>query len=84
MCGTELHILGLLVVDAGLLRIVTVGARAPTSASSHLLTGCVQSVRMHLHKARVCSVLHLPGFSRDFDCFDSENQLDGIVVFVGF
>ena len=51
--GTELHILGLLVVDAGLLRIVTVGARAPTSASSHLLTGCVQSVRMHLHKARV-------------------------------
>ena len=38
-----LHILGLLVVDAGLLRIVTVGARAPTSASSHLLTCCVQS-----------------------------------------
>ena len=30
------------------------------------------------------SVLHFPGFSRDFDCFDSENQWDGIVVFVGF
>ena len=22
------------------------------------------------------SVAHLPGFSRDFDCFDSENQWD--------
>ena len=48
---TELHTLGLLDVDAGL-RIVTSGARAPTSASSDLLTGCAQSVRMHLHKAR--------------------------------
>ena len=30
------------------------------------------------------SVAHLPGFSRDFDCFDSENQWDGKAVFVGF
>ena len=30
------------------------------------------------------SVFHLPGFSRDFDCFDSENEWDGKVVFVGF
>ena len=37
MCaGTELHICGLLVVDASLLRIATVGARAPTSASRSL------------------------------------------------
>ena len=37
MCaGTELHIRGLLVVDASLLRIATVGARAPTSASRSL------------------------------------------------
>jgi hypothetical protein len=30
------------------------------------------------------SVFHFPGFFRDFDCFDSENQWDGKVVFVGF
>ena len=30
------------------------------------------------------SVFFLPGFSRDFDCFDSENEWDGKVVFVGF
>ena len=30
------------------------------------------------------SVVHFPGFFRDFDCFDSENQWDGKVVFVGF
>ena len=32
----------------------------------------------------VASVFFLPGFSRDFDCFDSENEWDGKVVFVGF
>ena len=26
------------------------------------------------------SVFDLPGFSRDFDCFDSENEWDGKVV----
>ena len=30
------------------------------------------------------SVFFLPGFPRDFDCFDSENEWDGKVVFVGF
>ena len=29
------------------------------------------------------SVCHFPGFPGIFDCFDSENQWDGIVVFVG-
>ena len=32
----------------------------------------------------VSSVFDLPGFTRDFDCFDSENEWDGKVVFVGF
>ena len=31
-----------------------------------------------------CQCCPLPGFARDFDCFDSENQWGGIVVFVGF
>jgi hypothetical protein len=30
------------------------------------------------------SVFFFPGFSRDFDCFDYENEWDGKVVFVGF
>ena len=39
--------------------------------------------RLYAH-CRVHSVFFLPGFSRDFDCFDSENEWDGKVVFVGF
>ena len=35
-------------------------------------------------KPPVVSVFDLPGFTRDFDCFDSENEWDGKVVFVGF
>ena len=35
-------------------------------------------------KGVAASVVHFPGFFRDFDCFDSENQWDGKVVFVGF
>ena len=48
------------------------------------LGACPQSWDTIISRLRRPSVLHFPGFSRDFDCFDSENQWDGIVVFVGF
>ena len=39
---------------------------------------------VRIERGAVASVSDLPGFSRDFDCFDSENQWDGKVVFVVF
>ena len=39
---------------------------------------------VHFFRSVILSVFFFPGFSRDFDCFDFENEWDGKVVFVGF
>ena len=54
--------------------------RGPFSLVFSLWSLVRRSLKFHLST----SVSHFPGFSRDFDSFDSENQWDGIVVFVGF
>ena len=43
------------------------------------LTG-LQCVVCPIACVRRASVFFFPGFSRDFDCFDSENEWDGKVV----
>ena len=46
----------------------------------HQGVGCSRVAAINV----VISVFFFPGFSRDFDCFDYENEWDGKVVFVGF
>ena len=59
-------------------------ARAPRAKLECALSECPTVLTPPLSVAFTPSVVNFPGFSRDFDCFDSENQWDGKVVFVGF